>query len=783
MRTARGPQEGTGNADQAPGLLTVLSLVCRRRRVILLSVLTAIMAAGLYCFFAPPEFMSDTAILVIKKNPSLPLPRTDSKQEVDPYIGDDLLATHMLILVSPTVVDNALSNNGLDQLPSIVSSLDDHQTPTEYVIDNLRVTRGGEGQGRAAHILNVQFRHSSAHDCAVVLQSLVESYRGFIKETFQGGIGEAVAFIEQASKDLEQELLQIEAEYQAFLEKTPVIRKGGETLNIYIDSMEKYKSALTDVRQQMMEIESRLQVVRGAFANRANVTESDLKNLPLIDQRHIDRMLLIPKVHAGEQNSAVSTATLAQLSARSNVEHDQLIKLLLKETELISRGLGPDHPKVKQVRQSIRKAEQLVAEKAADLDRLGESAKLDPAVVVKAYFGVLQSDLADLKRREKRLVAWLNQERKAANSLVADELTEEKLRSRKARVQLLYDAVVERLDEVNLTKDYAGFVTSVISPVELGEQVSPRPLLCLSLGALLGLCLGSALAIIFDFTQRTFFSPADINWTLQLPVLGHLPRFTNGRVVTGTHHSKLDPTLVTYHRPASSAAEAFRSLQMSLYHNGLDTPVKVVQVTSPTPADGKSTLAANLAITLAQGGKQVLLLDANLQRPRLGTLFAQPSDIGLSSLLAGQADLQEIVRQTDVPNLRLIPAGPQSSIAPGQLNGKSFAGLLDQVRDQYDHIIVDSPAVLDTSDAMQLATSVDGVLFVVHVGKNSDCALQARDMLSSVSGNFLGVAVNVDAGRRSWGARYEVGNIVYDHAEHEFNNTTERLPGHLATTV
>ena len=744
--------------DRVPGLMTAWALIRRRLHVILFCGLLTTVAAGLYCYLAPAVFMSDTAILVIKKNPSLPLPRTDVKQEVDPAVGDDLLATHMLILSSPKVVEDALRKHELDNLPSILGALDKNETPTEYVTENLRVTRGGEGQGRSAHILNVQFRHRTADDCAVVLQSVVASYRDFIKETFQGGIGEAASFIERARNDLEQELTSIDAEYQAFRERTTVIRKNGETVNVHVTNMEQYTSALAEVRLQRTEVESRLKAVRPAYENRANLSESDLKKLPLIDEKHIERMLLMLKVHQGEHNSPATNASLAQIGAKSRIEHDRLVELLMNETELISKGFGRDHPKLKKVRQSIDRANELIAAKTAHLEQLTESSRLEPAKIVEAYYRLLHSELADLKRREYRLDALLKHERKKAKTFVADELTEEKLRGRKDRTQQLYDAVVRRLDEVNLAKDYAGFVTSVVSPVEVGEQVSPKPVLCLPLGVFLGLCLGAALAVFMDLTQRTFFSAEDVRWTLKLPVLGHVPQFgKNGNAVACTRDGTLDPTLVSHNRPASAEAEVFRSLRMPLYQNGHD--LKVVQVTSPTPGDGKSTLAANLAISLAQGGNKVLLLDADLHQPKLATLFALPSTAGLSSLLANQAELRDVAQPTNIPNLHVIPAGPRPT--PGQFNRHSFGDLLDQIRDRYDHIIVDSPAVLATSDTVEIAAAVDGILFMLNAEQNSDWATKAKDILSSVSQNVIGVVVNVYSGRRRWGGRYDAGGYEY----------------------
>jgi hypothetical protein len=173
---------------------------------------------------------------------------------------------------------------------------------------------------------------------------------------------------------------------------------------------------------------------------------------------------------------------------------------------------------------------------------------------------LLRSGLLDLQRRQREVAALLAEERKEAEDLATIEMRDEELHNEIVRQQQFLAAAIERVNNVRLAKDYGGFVTEVIAPVEVGKQVSPQPVLFLAVGTLLGTCLGATMGVVRDQTRRAFCSDADVRWTLGLPVLGHFRVRPTGRAVTHEKFS-LDETLVAHQDPASREAETLRHLR------------------------------------------------------------------------------------------------------------------------------------------------------------------------------------------------------------------------------
>ena len=195
---------------------------------------------------------------------------------------------------------------------------------------------------------------------------------------------------------------------------------------------------------------------------------------------------------------------------------------------------------------------------------------------------------------------------------------------------------------------------------------------------------------------------------------------------------------------------------------------RVVQVTSPNPGDGKSTTAANLAVTLAQAGKRVILIDADFRKPRVHTLFALANpELGLAAVLDGTTDLAAAVRPSGVDNLFLMPAGPPVDSPADALAGERFAAVLSELRDQFDHVILDTPPLFAVSDALVIAPRVDAVLLVMWVHKRSrPQTVRAKEQLTETGAVVLGVVVNGMAEPVSrYGGGYTYGKATYPATE------------------
>nr|WP_226528051.1 CpsD/CapB family tyrosine-protein kinase [Metabacillus niabensis] len=195
--------------------------------------------------------------------------------------------------------------------------------------------------------------------------------------------------------------------------------------------------------------------------------------------------------------------------------------------------------------------------------------------------------------------------------------------------------------------------------------------------------------------------------------------------------------------PKSPIAEQFRTIRTNIQFSNVDEELQTMIVTSSGPAEGKSTTTANLAVVFAQQGKRVLLIDADLRKPTVHYTFRTENHIGLSNVLTRQSSLEEAVTLTAQDKLWVLASGPIPPNPSELLGSKGMKNLLEQAKDQYDVIILDTPPVLAVTDAQVLANLTDGVVLVVSSGKTEiDAAKKSKELLESAKAKILGVVLN-----------------------------------------
>jgi len=204
----------------------------------------------------------------------------------------------------------------------------------------------------------------------------------------------------------------------------------------------------------------------------------------------------------------------------------------------------------------------------------------------------------------------------------------------------------------------------------------------------------------------------------------------------------LSEPLVTLQDPGRVASEAYRSLRTSLLYAVVDAPPKVVLITSPGPAEGKSTTCANLAVVLAQAGKETLVIDGDLREPSLHKIFGVPNVSGVVNVLSGEHNLPEVWKEP-VSGLKIISAGPIPPDPAALLSSVRFAEFVGQARRMFDYVLIDSPPTQLVSDPMIIATQADAVLLVLDFQGTSKRSLRkAVRNLEAVGANVLGTVMN-----------------------------------------
>jgi len=199
--------------------------------------------------------------------------------------------------------------------------------------------------------------------------------------------------------------------------------------------------------------------------------------------------------------------------------------------------------------------------------------------------------------------------------------------------------------------------------------------------------------------------------------------------------------LITIADPRSPVSEAYRTLRTNLQFSSLDDPTRTLVVTSPAPDEGKSTTVANLAVTLAQGGKRTVLVDCDLRRPALHTLFHLPGEPGLTNLML-EEDGQPFLQETGVDNLLLLASGPKPPNPADMLGAQKLDKIIESLASEADIVLFDAPPVIAVTDAAVLGAKVDGVLLVISAGKTKrDHAQRAKELLEKANVRIIGAAL------------------------------------------
>ncbi len=734
-------------ADPSSQTFDILAVLQRRWPIVGAAVLACWVLAAIYFVVAKPTFQSESQLLVMRKDPSLAAQGVGGSLDAQTSISEDQLATQMQVVQSKRIVSEALALTGLDQLESIVKRVSESRTATDYVCDNLDVTRGGSGQARAAHVLNIAFRHSSPSESKDVLEAIIARYQAFLNEKFQDVNKEATTLIAEARTELSGELAAAEQAYQEYREQAPLLWNGDQSTNVHRDRYEQMQAELSLLCIQVNEAQSRLGIVRRVVQQQNEEGATDLERLVVIDEKNAERVGILLSVQKGEADTAEFQSRQPERMEYARSEYQNLLMLKMKEQELLE-NLAARHPAVENIRRQIATAKEFIGAKTVILGVSDEDEAISATDLQNAYVKLLERDLDTLLHRQTELGALADVEELQAKELVKYELKGGTLRQRVEVQQALYDAVVGRLREINLAKDYGGMINEVIAPAETGKEVWPSLPICLALGTMMGLVLGGGAATAAEVRDRSFLTPEEISQALDTTVLAHVPSIdvSNNRKLAAAlaaSGSRVDPLAAAFHIPHSREAEVFRGLRTSVFFRAKETDLKTIAVTSPHQGDGKSTVLLNLAVSIAQAGRSILIVDADMRRPRINDMLGLKGEKGMSHIVSEEAEPWDLIRPTDVENLYALGCGQVPDNPAELLSNPRFGEFLDLARQRYDYVLVDCPPVLAVTDPCIVAPLVDGVLMVIQTAQDSrPQAVSAKEMLDEVGANVFGTVVN-----------------------------------------
>ncbi|HEY8671027.1 MAG TPA: polysaccharide biosynthesis tyrosine autokinase, partial [Terriglobales bacterium] len=580
-------------------------------------------------------------------------------------------------------------------------------------------------------IIDVHFRSPNKELAARVVNTLANTY---IEQNFKTRFESTM----QASDWLSRQLVDLQMKVETSQEKLVQYQKQHQILGI-------------DEKQ--------------------NITTAKLdelnKELTAAESERMQKESVYRLAEAGDPESAASVASGAAQGRSSENTSALLEKLQEQKADLkiqiaqFSTQFGPSYPKLAQLNNQVQEIDAQLQNE------------------MKKVAGRLRGDYLAALQRENMLRAALEEQKQEDNKLNESAIEYSLLKRDFETNRTLYEGLLQKLKEAGVT---AGLRSNNIRPVDIartpGSPAEPNIPRNLGFAFVLGLTSGIGLAFLLEGIDNTVRTPEQAQAISGLPSLGMIPMGSkptsdvNPRGLSVTS-SKEAVELVTLSRPQSQMAESYRALRTSLLLTSLGSPPKTILITSALPQEGKTTTSINVATVLAQKGTRVLLVDADLRRPSIHKTLGMGPRVGLSNVLTGGTTLQQAtVRSTQLANLFILPAGTPPPNPAELLASSQMWDLLAEVREQYDHIVIDTPPTLSVTDAVVLSTRMDAVVLVIRSGQTTKPALRrSRDILGQVNARIAGVLLNaVDLDSPDYYYYYEYQG-KYGHRYYDENMT------------
>ena len=534
--------------------------------------------------------------------------------------------------------------------------------------------------GKKTNVIKVTYSNTDPERARDVVNTLVQAY---LDQTISFKTEEAsrtVRFVEDQLKGTRDELDQSEKNLQAYKSASGVVKLDTEAEEL-IRKLSDIEKDRAAIVLQRKQVEFALNALQEARRKGQIYTPAAFRDDPLI--------------------SGMATR--------------------LTELEVQRRGLISDdtenHPQVKALRVQIDQVQK-------KLQATFETSRLNLA---RQETGI-QQQLQEYEARMRTLPAA---ERDLARLMRLSKVNAD-----------IYMFLLQKHEEARIAKASTISNINVVDPaITPDKPVKPQKRKNLLLGLLVGLMFGVGAAFFMDYLDDTIKDEEEAKRALGWPLLAMIPAIEGDGAEGGP--AGRDARLVVMNRPKSSVTEAFRGLRTAIHFSSLRRDSKVIMITSSFPGEGKTTIAANLALTFAQAGNRVLLIDCDLRRPSLNTIFGHSRTPGLTEVLAGDISPAGALHTTDIANIGLLSAGTIPPNPAELLCSDSMRDLLTALRTSYDMVIIDAPPVIPVTDAPLLTALTDLVVVVVESGRIPlKAAQRMKELLQSVQAPVAGFVLN-----------------------------------------
>ncbi|HEY6946516.1 MAG TPA: polysaccharide biosynthesis tyrosine autokinase [Candidatus Acidoferrum sp.] len=715
-------------SPREPHLYDYLLILRKHQWLILSFMLSVVTIVSIVTFRMQPVYVATARIEIDKENANiLPFPGADSYDVM--VDTDNYIETQSKILTSETLALQTIRNNGLALRPEFAGSsglseaiangnLANQVRPPELAafLSNLSVRRVPNSR-----LMDVSFESTDPQLAARTVNAHIATY---VEQNYRSkyeSTSQASDWLADQLKDFKIKVQKSE-DARISYERQNQIWTLDDKQNMTTQRLADINKQYTDAQSERMKKESLYEFAKAGNLDAVPQVESNTALTDLLKKR-------------GE-TSAEYTDALAQY--------------------------GPNFPKVLRLKAQLKDID----------DNIGKEKQ--------QILDILESDYREARQREALMSGALDQA-KAETNQMAEKMVEYNILKREAEAnKALYEGLMTKMKETAISGALRSSNIRIVDPAMVPTTPArPAKTKNILLSFLVGLVGGIGLALLREYLDNTVKTPDDIETLARLPSLAVVPQFAeaNGskrRMLQGFsgngHERRIE--LVAQHLPKSQMSEAFRALRTSILLSQAEHPPQVILVTSALPREGKTTAAANLAVTLAQLGDSTVLVDADLRKPGIGRLLNLGSGkyAGLSSYLAGVSSLDLVsVPHPAIPNLVAIPTGPLPPNPADLLSSHRLADAIAELRSKFKFIVMDSPPIMAATDAVILSVQADGVLLVVRSGETPKVAFtRTRDLLASVKSRVLGVVLNaVDSSSPDYYYSYRYYPYSYGYGPQE----------------